>query len=389
MKTTAKTTFAHPKWIEAFICFACLLFFPGKIFCQVRFRVNINIKADTISVPEYEAKHLEFEKQVTFKMNFNEYKIENAEDANVLSGATIMRVDLIYTNYPEKADFTLLNKRRILELYLLSPEIFGDPETQYRFVSQTKCKTIQEASKMFHGFVITYRSAPTVASSELESSYLKSVVTGKTPIYDSTIFKVLGRHKNWHNMLVVADFTGSMSPYESQVLLWQALNITNKAIKNFVFFNDGDMTPDNKKVIGKTGGIYCCTADNLDTIIKTATITMRNGTGGDSPENDIEAILYGIKKYPDCDEVILIADNLSNMRDYCLLSKIKKPIKVILCGTYYGINCQYINLAYQTKGSVHTIEQDIENLIKLKDGEKFKVGKKNFKVSGGEVIALD
>jgi hypothetical protein len=389
MKTSEKLKFAYSASRQLLIVALCILLFSGNIFCQEKFRVNINIKADTLSVPEYEAKHLEIESQVAFKMNFNEYKIENPEDASLLSGSVIMRVDLVYTNFPDGADFSLLNKRRLIELYLLSPEVFANPATQWRFVAQTKCKSLTEANNLFHGVVITFRPAASIASSEMERSYLTDVVAGKAAIYDSTIFKVFQRNKKWHDMLVISDFTGSMSPYGAQVLLWQALNMTNKPIKNFVFFNDGDMTPDNEKVIGKTGGIYYCTADNLDTIVNVASETIRNGYGGDAPENDIEAILEGLKKYPDCGEVVLIADNLSNMRDYELLSKIKKPVKVILCGTNYGINVQYVNLAYRTKGSIHTIEQDIDNMMEMKDGQKIKIGKKNFKISDGKIIALD
>jgi hypothetical protein len=387
MKTAGKS---NPNFTAKLLLVAiCMMFLCNKSFSQEKFRVNINIKADTLSIPEYEATHLEYESQVTYKMNFNEFTIENAAAVSLLSGAVILRVDLVYTNYPDGADFSLLNKRRLLELYLLSPQVFGNPNTQWRFVSQTNCKSVLEANKMFHGIVVTYRPAASMASSEIERSYLKSVVAGKTAIYDSTIFKVFKRNKKWHDMLVISDFTGSMSPYGAQVLLWQALNMTNKPIKNFVFFNDGDMTPDKEKEIGNTGGIYYCTAENLDTVVNTASETIMNGCGGDSPENDIEAILYGIKKYPDCSEIVLIADNLSNMRDYELLSKIKKPVKVILCGTNYGINVQYVNLAYRTKGSIHTIEQDIDNMIEMKEGEKFKIGKKNFKISGGKIIALD
>ena len=85
------------------------------------------------------------------------------------------------------------------------------------------------------------------------------------------------------------------------------------------------------------------------------------GNGGDPEENDVEAILKGIQKYPDFKNLILIADNNSCMRDYCLVKDIKVPVKVVLCGTYSGINPQYINLAYKTKGSIHTIEDDISD----------------------------
>ena len=70
--------------------------------------------------------------------------------------------------------------------------------------------------------------------------------------------QVLDRKKEWKNKIVVTDVTGSMSPYTTQLLLWYKLHETEKDVNQFVFFNDGNMTPDDKKVIGATGGIYSC-----------------------------------------------------------------------------------------------------------------------------------
>ena len=58
-------------------------------------------------------------------------------------------------------------------------------------------------------------------------------------------------------------------------------------------------------------------------------------------------------------ELILIADNSACVRDYRLCDSIHVPVKVILCGTPNGINPMFINLAARTKGSLHTIEEDI------------------------------
>ena len=128
---------------------------------------------------------------------------------------------------------------------------------------------------------------------------------------------------------------------------------------NFVFFNDGNM--ERRKKIGRTRGIYFEKAENINKVISLLSKVKAKGNGGDPEENDLEAIIKGIQKYPDFKEVILIADNNSCMRDYCLFKEIKVPLKIILCGTYTGINPQYINLAYKTGGSIHTIEDDISD----------------------------
>ena len=89
---------------------------------------------------------------------------------------------------------------------------------------------------------------------------------------------------------------------------------------------------------------------------------MKKGSGGDIPENNIEAMLKAAQEYPDFQEMILIADNNACIRDYIISDSIRWPLRIILCGTKNGINPMYLNLALKTKGSIHTIEEDIYSL---------------------------
>ena len=72
----------------------------------------------------------------------------------------------------------------------------------------------------------------------------------------------------------------------------------------------------------------------------------------------------------ECEDIVMIADNWSTPRDLNLLTKINKPIKIILCGTEYGVNSIYLDVAHQTGGSVHTIEQDIQRFGLNTDNEE-------------------
>lgn len=216
--------------------------------------------------------------------------------------------------------------------------------------------------------------------------------TSKSKYYvsDSTIFKIFNRNKNWDKMSVICDFTGSMSPYTVQLLVWHKLNLKSNQhrIEYFTFFNDGDNKSDFNKQIGKTGGIYHSKADNFDDIKELATTTIRNGYGGDTPENNIEAVLEAIDKCPNCNDIIMIADNFASPRDIALLSKVNKPIKIILCGTFGGINTSYLNIIRQNKGSLHTIENDILDLMNLNEGEKISIGEYNYKIKDGRFIRI-
>ena len=204
---------------------------------------------------------------------------------------------------------------------------------------------------------------------------------------DSTVIAVLKRH-NWTNMIITADLTGSMSPYTAQLLVWLKLNTTNDKVKQFVFFNDGDMKFDDKKVIGNTGGIYDTRSSKYEDVEKLVFTTMRNGSGGDAPEHDIEALRKAIELCSDCKNIVLIADNWAPIKDISLLSQIKKPIKIILCGADFGINTDYLNLARATGGSVHTMESDLTELMKLNEGQEITIRGQTFKIEKGKFVRI-
>lgn len=204
----------------------------------------------------------------------------------------------------------------------------------------------------------------------------------------SVVFNVLKRNKQWRNKLIVADLTGSMYPYAQQVSTWMKLHfMKDSTSQHFVFFNDGDKKRDDDKKIGATGGVYHCRAKTVEELITTMELTIKKGQGGDAPENVIEAIIYGLNKSGKVEDVILIADNWAKVRDIKMLARVKVPVRVVLCGVYEGmeINEDYLNIAYKTKGSVHTIEQDITDLMKQSTGKKFNINGVDYIIKNGSI----
>ena len=213
----------------------------------------------------------------------------------------------------------------------------------------------------------------------------------KIPIVlpDSTLLKIFARTK-WKNFTVVEDVTVSMYPYSAQLLLWISLYGLESITNNFVFFNDGDEKPDNEKIAGSTGGVYPGTCNSFGQVKKLIKETMSKGSGGDRPENNIEALLAGEKEFPADDFQVLIADNRAPVKDKTLAVKLRKPVRIILCGANdYNINLDYLNLARQTKGSVHLINQDISAPASLNEGEILNVGKKIYKVEKNIFIEIE
>ncbi|MEO6671243.1 MAG: hypothetical protein ABIN36_17300 [Ferruginibacter sp.] len=206
---------------------------------------------------------------------------------------------------------------------------------------------------------------------------------------DSTLLKVFARTK-WKGFTIVQDVTVSMYPFSAQLLLWLKLQSVDSVTNSFVFFNDGNEMPDDEKKIGSTGGIYSSTCTSYGQVKKLVRETMLKGSGGDRPENDVEALLLGEKAFPGKNFQVLVADNRAPVKDMTLAGKLTKPVRIILCGANdYNINADYLNLARKTKGSVHLVEQDLYDLNSLHETEVLKIGKKEFKVEQGRLVEME
>jgi hypothetical protein len=202
---------------------------------------------------------------------------------------------------------------------------------------------------------------------------------------DSTVTSVFKRHR-WSHAMVIADVTGSMYPYTAQLLKWLQLNLTNAHTSYFIFFNDGDDKDDDKKIIGSTGGIYPVVSNNYDQVERTIKTAMTNGSGGDAPENNIEALIASEKLCNNCDSMVMIADNWAPVKDMALLPRWHKPVKVVVCGVFDKINPDYLKIARDTKGSLHLMEEDIYTLSALKEGETIKIHGVIYKLVDGNFV---
>ena len=209
------------------------------------------------------------------------------------------------------------------------------------------------------------------------------------------VLSVLYRNrKKWRSKFIISDMTCSMYPYFDQVIVWHALEMNlrdkQKFDNQYMFFNDGDGKTMSEKIMGKTGGFHYSTeSPNLESLLPLIKETTSTGCSGDGPENDFEALINGIdKRKIHAREIILIADNNSEVRDFELLKYIKVPVRIILAGSLWDVNEQYLELAYKTKGSVHTIEEDIENLFELNDGESIDIGNNSYRISGGKFLKI-
>lgn len=266
--------------------------------------------------------------------------------------------------------------------------------------SLKKSDEVENISTSFHGLFIREKRAVSwqvqqdscpapkteiavVAGSDLEKELrLPPWMSGGEYGVVEAVFE---RNPEWKNTLVVMDVTGSMSPYIAKTMAWTRETQSSELVKAFTFFNDGDRKSNKLKRTGSTGGVYMVDNSKFAEVYGQMKYTMRAGYGGDCPENNVEATIKTINKYPAFDEIVMVADNYATPRDLSITDKVRKPVHVILCGAQAGINIDYIQLAYDTGGTVHTIEDDMD-MKSIKEGIKFKIGRSYFTLSRGRIV---
>jgi len=347
--------------------------------------MSLKIKyADTIVTGRYEPDVNNGFKYKEIEVEPGEYRILNTAIPRILNDETITQVDLVYSDYPKGDDFTELNRKRIIELYMECPNAFNRQTITWRLVKQTGVTSSYELKKYFHGFVVYFRP---LIPFQTEKEFFSDVLDGKKPLQDSTLIKVFTRNTSWKEMLCVADVTGSMSPYNVQLLVWAKMNEKLRTFKQFVFFNDNDAISNDQSGAQDTSGIWNIETFKSDKLIDKMLYSMQ--TGGHI-ENDLEAIFYATKKYGDnIKNIVLIADNWEDPCDMHLLPKLKElkiPIRIVICGVNSVLNTKYLDIAYATNGSVHTMEEDLLEMGKLTEGKVFKISGLKFRLQGGKFI---
>lgn len=298
-------------------------------------------------------------------------------------------VNIIFTKYPKDKEFWLtdyhwLLAKRLRALFKLDPRLNRE-DIDFRITLQTSCDNEMEAMQLFHGIEVYYNMYDDAESQTVEvpsRSFvstdneehtvdqdavhsIKKFMVQERYLMDSVVFNLFDHHPEWKKTAVVMDWTRSMYGHGAEVMLWHALHEPSSGIEHVVMFNDGGDKPIHKKPLGKAGGIYFAEASPIDKPIKLFRKVQRKGRGGDSPENDLEAIMKTIESYSDIESITLIADNRSCIRDYSLIGCIDKPINVVLIDTRKGLNHQYINLAYKTGGGLFWEGNEINDIERL------------------------
>ncbi len=327
-----------------------------------------------------------------FPTSFGKTKVTNTSHSKLLDEVQIYRVELVYSKYPETNNFQEvkqqnLNKTRLEELEKTLPQLF-ESNIEWEFVAHV-VNTAMEAKQLYHGFVVYYKMKEEKKNDKNELPEVPEIPEVPNPQIpapnfsynnqsEEAIFIKQGKPKSnstyqvfdrqdWKNVVVVCDWTASMYHFATPILLWhnqKNAQSDTSSIQNFVFFNDGNNTPNKEKKIGSTGGIYATKTGSVDEALQKMEESKAAGTGGDFPENDIEALIYAQNNYPKAKSLVLIADNMASVRDIKLLEELTKsqiPVHILIARTEEIdlIRAEYWEIAIQTKGTIHTLKQDI------------------------------
>ena len=399
--STNRFTFLFSRSFKILVILLALLFgvFTSNLFASDSLRPiksgNIRLlfpKAPKVYLTQNYA--LSKENTVHLKMAYGSQKILNPRDwSSVQKDSRAKQVDLVMTLYPSdvenwKEDFEDLIEQRLTNLTDLDSNLLVDCTIKWNLILQDADTTAYHAKKRDHGVFITYVDLPTSKHKNHYASVLtKCYGRNVAKIEGEKLTQITKRNKEkWKKMLIVTDCSGSMMPYGAEVFLWHMLKYNKKNVNQFAFFNDGET---GSTEVGNAGGIHMIKIKDHRKIGSSLNYVNSIGTKNfDSPENDLEAVIYAMDRAYNYDEVILIADNNSAIRDFKLVKQIKHPIRIVLCGLDMenNIHPDYLELAFLTKGSIHTVEKDIENFMRNDQGKIIPIYDKKYQIIGDELV---
>ncbi len=224
----------------------------------------------------------------------------------------------------------------------------------------------------------------------LEREIIDQVLSGKFGA-DSTSFRALERNKSrWRNVVLVCDATTSMYPYVTQLLAWFRKNEHNTAVKGIVLYTDCDSLGRQTEGIAP-GKFFVSRRRDVASLLPLLLAAARNTTANaDRDENVAEALLFAQHQFPEAQTLVLVADGRSGMKDRARLLALTKPVAVVQCGApdevELAFQLDYWNLARQTHGSLHTLEDDLKNVDRLPDDTWVRVGKQYYRYRRGRFV---
>jgi len=221
----------------------------------------------------------------------------------------------------------------------------------------------------------------------------KAVATNANYFTDNSqeIKAMLYRNKDqWKQKRIVANIDCSMYQYIDELLVWNYFEQSEKNNNSYWLFNGFQNNAKKSQTDHHRRGIYEVTKNDVEGFCNTIDKIVNFSCSGNRLENVVEALIIGATDKRPGDELLFIADNYSDVSDLDKLGGLNTPVRVLLTASSYGINEQYLEIAYKTGGSVHTKNEDIskEQLKALKDGDRLRIGKFGYRFLKGRFLKV-
>ena len=202
---------------------------------------------------------------------------------------------------------------------------------------------------------------------------------------------MLYRNKDqWKQKRIVANIDCSMYQYIDELMVWNYSDEAEQENNTYWLFNGFQYNSKPSDMGNDRRGIFYVPNNDVEGFCNTVDKIVNFSCGGNRLENVVEALIIGAKDKSEEEELLFIADNFSDVSDLHKLDDLSVPVRVLLTDSDYGINEHYLEIAYRTGGSVHTLFEDIpsEKLKALKDGQQLQVGKYSYQFFKGKFLKI-
>jgi hypothetical protein len=202
---------------------------------------------------------------------------------------------------------------------------------------------------------------------------------------------MLYRNKDqWTAKRIIANIDCSMYQYLDELMVWNYSDEQEQNNNTYWLFNgfQNDSKPSSSG--NDRRGIFFVPNNDVAGFCNTVDKIVNFSCGGNRLENVVEALILGAKDKSPEEELLFIADNYSDVSDLNKLQELHVPVRVLLTASEYGVNEHYLEIAYRTGGSIHTIHEDIPSghLQDLEDGEQLQVGKYTYQFFKGRFMKV-
>lgn len=193
----------------------------------------------------------------------------------------------------------------------------------------------------------------------------------------------------WKQKRIIANIDCSMYKYIDELMVWNYSNSAEQSNNRYWLFNGFNYVSEEHEGYSRRG-IFEVPNNNVEGFFNTIDKIVNFSCRGSRLENVVEALILGAEGKKPEEDLLFIADNYSDVSDLEKLKELKVPVHVLLTQSRYGVNENYLEIAYRTGGSIHTNFDDIksEQLKKLKNGDQIKIGRFDYRFYKGKFLKI-